>query len=422
MSETSSARRWLGALAAPIRVRTGGRLDDLAGGLMPGSRDARRYARSQLEGLASIGSREDVLAQLASYLGEGLRAEYAALTAWRQALPAAARVLGVEGLDHTARMRRFFVLDHGGAADECDITAWDTARIVHYAGLAWAAGWLAEHEAVHYAGLAARLARAAYASWDAYGRGFVFGRWYWQGYWNDDMTTAAQGIARITADADGPWALPWSLDLGELAALTATAPTAIPAMVGTAVRPAVDCPACLAPILVRAIGDAVRCDTCGEASEAAMRLAWGSVVPDDDDLDDDDGFDDEDCGGPSHDHDDDDDDDDDDHDGDDDDGRASPRATATDAETFVNLDDCIVTAQRRDRVRPLCRCGQAIGDDEIVAAAGGAHRCACGIATAVTAVPAWLTEKAVRARFVVGGPLVLGRPDDFLYLMMSSEG
>ncbi len=133
--------------------------------------------------------------QLASYLQEGLRAEYAALTAWRQALPAAARVLGVEGFDQNARLRRFFVLDHGGTADEHDITAWDTARIVHYAGLAWAAGWLAEHEAWQYASQAAQLARAAYASWDAYGRGFVYGRWYWQGYWNADMTTAAQGGA-----------------------------------------------------------------------------------------------------------------------------------------------------------------------------------------------------------------------------------
>lgn len=422
-----SARRWLSALAAPIRVRTGGRLDDLTGGLAPGERHARRYARSQLRDIASIDSRDDVRTQLASYLQEGLRAEYAALTAWRQALPAAARVLGVEGFDQNARLRRFFVLDHGGTADEHDITAWDTARIVHYAGLAWAAGWLAEHEAWQYASQAAQLARAAYASWDAYGRGFVYGRWYWQGYWNADMTTAAEGVARITGDADGPWTLPWTLALDELADLTAWTPPAVEPMIGTALRPMVDCPACMAPILVRAVGDAVCCDACGEASEQAMHLAWMSIVPDDDDLEDDDGFDDEDCDGPSHGHGDDDGDDDDDNDDDNDDDdrdddREVPRAPAApDAETFVNLDDCIVTAQRRDRVRPTCRCGAPISDEQI-AAATGAHRCACGSLTAVTAAPAWLTAKAVRARYVVGGPLALGRPDEFLYLLMSSEG
>jgi len=160
------------------------------------------------------------------------------------------------------------------------------------------------------------------------------------------------------------------------------------------VRIFVDCPACQLPVLVRELGTAIRCDACGEPSEVAARDGWKhGAARDDEDEDDEEEEEDE-------------------------EEDADPGALSL----STNLDDRIQRALKAAPTHAACAgCGAAISD-AAVRAATGAYRCACGRATPIVAAPAWLREIDARLRYVVGGPLTLGRPDGALYLLAEEAG
>jgi hypothetical protein len=371
----TDARAWATALAAPIRARLGLPAAEFSA--------SKRWARQQLQGLLSVHDRGDLLEQLPVYLDRGTRGEYVDYVAWHAALPPEAQSAGFYLIDQGVRLKRVFVHDHVGRSEETSPAAWDVARIVHYAQLGLAAEHLSAVEAWDVVARAARIATEAYDSWDAYARGFLYGRWFWQGYWEDGMKDSQRAVDALLA-VGGAWrAIAWRTTADGLA-LAAEEPAAVEVRRTTrAVRAFVDCPACMVPILIREVSDAVVCEACGERSEIAARDAWGhAAAPPDEDKDED-------------------------EDDEDEDDAAEGLALHT------NLDDRIQRFLARDVPAPVCA-----GCNAAIPLAVGTHRCACGRPSAVVAAPAWLRAIDPRLRFVVGGPLALGRPDDVLYLVV----
>jgi hypothetical protein len=365
-------------------------LTGLAGERRP-ARKGDRWCREQLSGIAGIGSRDELLENLERDLSRGIRAVYQQYLDWHRDLPPEAASVGYYLLDQGERLRRVFVHDHHGRPEETDLAAWDVARAVHYAGLGWAARYVTEAEAWAVIARAARIAAGAYDSWEAFGRGFVYGRWFWVGFWDEQMVATAAAVAALTAPGGGWHDLRWRFDVDGLGATgAAEAPVELAPARSTwlAVRMFVDCPACQLPVLVRDAGDALRCDGCGVASEAAHRDAWkhGASPPDDDEEEEEEEEEDEDDG---------------------------LRRDAVGLCT--NLDDRIQRAIRTAVHHAACdRCAAPITAE---AARAGAVRCGCGATTPVVAAPAWLRAIDPQLRFVVGGPLALGRPDGVLYLL-----
>jgi hypothetical protein len=393
---SAELERWAVALAAPIRRRLGLPLLGLAGGRAPSGRHGDRFCKQQLGDVASIRSRADLLAQLPVYLERGSREEYARYRRWHQQLPPEARSTGFFLLDQTERLKRVFVHDHIDRPEETSVAAWDVGRLVHYVGLGWGAGYLSEAEAWQAIGRAARIALDAYDSWPAYGRGFVYGRWFWAGYWADGMKETAEAIDELLAPGGGWHDLPWPVDVGALERVE-EAPTLVASTSSwswRAVRIFVDCPACALPILVRELGTDILCDGCGYFSELAARVGWlHAAAPDDEDDDDDE------------------DEYEDDEEDADDEAPADPAALTL----FTNLDDRIQRALKATPPHARCAgCGAAI---EAEAVRAGDHRCGCGRVTPVVTAPTWLRAIDGRLRYVVGGPLTLGRPDGVLYLL-----
>lgn len=380
---SAAVERWAAALAAPIRARLSLPLTRLATA-------GKTFCKEQLEGVASISDRGDLLAQLPVYLDTGTRDEYARYQRWHRELPPEVRSTGFFLVDQLERLKRVFVHDHIGRPEEVSVAAWDVGRAVHYVALGWGAGYLDESEVWQAVAKAARIAVDAYDSWEAYGRGFRYGRWFWAGYWADGMAETEAAIAQLLGHGGAWHDLPWPGDLAAIEARgaqpsVAKAPTA---WAWKAVRMFVDCPGCLTPVLVREVGDAVTCDACGERSEVAAKDAWThGAAPDDEDDDDEE-----------------------------DDDAPEPGAVAL----STNLDDHIQRALTATPDHAACACGAAITPAHVTAA-DGAHRCACGRATPVVAAPAWLRAIDANVRFVVGGPLALGRPDGMLYLLRAQE-
>lgn len=341
-------------LAAPIRRRLGLTCETLAPGV-------RSWCKRQMRDVASISSAEELREQLPKYLA-GIGVEtYAKYVAWHAALPPEAKRAGFYLLDERERLNRVFIHDHHGRPEETSVAAWDVARAVHYATLGFGAGYLAEHEAWQAIDAAAKMAQAAYRSWAEYAAGFLYGRWFWVGYWDDGMKETGKAIDGLL---DGDWqAMPWSFELGELVK-EQPAPAVAESLTAIGVRMFVDCPACLSPILVRTLGETIACESCGARSTEAATDAWkhGLGVIGDPDEDEDEEEEDEE--------------EDDDTEG-----------------LSTNLDDRI----QRVAYRRL----ETFAQDDVIAA------------------PAWLKAISPRIRYVARGSIALGRPDAYLTLVFA---
>lgn len=288
------------------------------------------------------------------------------------------------------------MLDHRGRDEETTVAAWDTARVVHYAGLALHAGFLAEHEAWGYVARAAALARQRVGSWEEYGRSFLYGRWFWAGSVNADLTEYEKVIADLLADDASPWrTLPWDTELAPLATRTADPGDPGGPLRSLSLRVGLDCPACFSATVLRTVDDR-RCSTCGAEIEASAREAWTTAVGFGDDVEEPEGL----------------------HRKAD---TRGPRPTRDELEVGTNLGDVVIRVSYRGGA-PRCACGHAIDDAAVRdAASRGAFGCACGRNVPVTPAPALLRACDPRARYVVGGPLRLGEPGGLLTLLFSER-
>lgn len=386
-----NAADWACALAAPIRARLRLPLEGLAGGHQPTHGRGSRFCRDQLRNVASIRDRADLEKQLPSYIEGGSRAEYERYRGWHAALPPEARTAGFWLLDQTERLKRIFVHDHAGRPEEVSLAAWDVGRIVHYAGLGYGAAYLDEAEAWQYVAKAARIALATYDSWEGYARGYLYGRWFWQGYWEDGMKETQQVIDVLLGEGGAYRTLAWHVDVTELEALGArpAMPAEPAAFECLAIRAAVACPACLTPTLMRTPTLDARCDACGERSEVAARHLWAFALTDEEDDDDDD-----------------------------EEPRAEGAAPGL-VELYTNLGDELHTVLKRTSATATCAdCSAAIASSAL---AEGDVTCKCGAMVPVVPATAWMRAICPRIRFVVGGPLTLGRHDAFLQFILEKK-
>jgi hypothetical protein len=397
----TDAERWGIALAAPIYVRQSFPLDVLGGGPPP-TRGGSSQARDLLRDLSSITNRAEALNAIDGALGAaGLLAIYEKKAAWLKTVPPEVRAMSFLVLDNPEHLGRAFVRDHVGREEECNVVAWDVARAVHYAGLAYRGGYLAAHETWAFVVRAAEIAKASYDSWKSYGRGFVYGRWFWVGHFDVNTRAAQKVVVDLTADEKGPWkTLQWELDLSSLATLAADPGDPGGPLRSLGLRVALDCPECLMATLVSLPCEGARCTACdasiAEAAESAWATAWAAAAssgePDDDDDDDD-----NERGGVS-------------------DGQSRDRL-----ELGTNIDDQI---ERVGYIAELARCICGVTfDGERARAAVGAGKivCACGRETLVSHAPKAIRSSDVRARYVVGGPLRVGDPEG-LITILASEG
>lgn len=334
-----------------------------------------------------------MLEQMPMYVDGIGRSEYAKARKWHESLPKEAESAGFYLLDQTERFKRVFLHDHAGRPEETSVAAWDCARLVHYAGLAYGAGYLAEHEAWNYMLIAARMALSEYSSWEEYARGYVYGRWFWLGYWDDGMKETEKVVKALLEEPTGFRDFPWPSNLSTLEKLAAHIPATTTenvevALEGVAFRMFVDCPACLHPILVREPSEEVRCDACDNVSKSAALAIWKHAVEDEEEDDSEEGEDD--------------DDDDDDENGDD---------------VYTNLADQIERFLKRPAASaPVCTACQ-----KQLPLQPGVQRCACGRSTSVLAAPDWLRQINPRLRFIIGGPLAVGRPQDFFQVLLEKK-
>ncbi len=75
------------------------------------------------------------------------------------------------------------------------------------------------------------------------------------------------------------------------------------------------------------------------------------------------------------------------------------------------------------KLGPTCACGSAITDDAIRDGVGrGAVLCACGRAHAVAEAPPAIRAADWRARYVLGGPLLVGEPEGWITLLFTRAG
>lgn len=392
--ERGPAERWAIALAAPISVRQHFPLDLLGGGLAPTGR-GDSHARSLLRDLTAIDSRASAIETITqAFGGGGLLAIYAKKKKWLEALPAEAQAMGFVVLDNAEHLGRAFVLDHAGREEETSVVAWDTARAAYYAGLAYRAGYLAEHEAWAFLVRAAELARAAYGSWAEYGRAFVYGRWFWAGHFNADMVTAEKAIADLVSDPSSPWStLPWDLDLAPLAALSRDPGDPGGPLRAIGVRVSLDCPECVRSILLPSPLPGVTCRVCRASLDDAAVSAWTTAVM-------------------RHDRESEEDEDSDEEE------RPIVGQTRDGLALMTNLGDDVIRVAFV-AAPATCACGAPIADEAIRAAVGGAVACACGASIPVNVAPAAMRTSLFRARYVLGGPLLVGKPEGLVTILFS---
>ncbi len=180
----SVARRWVlapGAILARYNLEDPGRL----GGEPPGD-DTRGEARELLAGSWKIRNAAAAEQKLRFLLDEGDRAAFAA---------GAAR----------PRQRKL-----QAALGDRGLLAWDLGRVAFVAGKAMLAGFLAEDAAWTACFDAGRKLQRAFTGWEAFGADYLLGRTWWAG----DADRAMRHVYRaLVLEADGPWRLPWDVDL-----------------------------------------------------------------------------------------------------------------------------------------------------------------------------------------------------------------
>jgi hypothetical protein len=394
----TDAQRWAIALAMPIRARL--KMNDSLGGGMNAA-----LCKDQLRTAGGMRDRPGVLKGLETYLGEGQAAEYQALAAWRAGLPREAGAMGFVVLDNTEHLRRAFVVDHAGRPEEASLVAWDVARAAHYATLAFGAGFLVEHEAWRFLARAANLAQKAYGSWKEYGRGFLYGGWYWAGHFDQAMGDAEKAVEGLIEGPKSPWnELAWTTDLTSFEVSDPGDPGG--ALSAWMVRACVDCPACLQTVLVRSV-QKVDCDACGEpldgkCLDSVLGTALGFRDSGEDDDEDDEESEEEEEEESE-----------DDKEGDDD---AEP---AGGPELGTNLDDNVERVVFKRGTCACAGCGSPIADADVRASvSNGAFVCACGLRTAIVTAPPALKEVDPRLRYVIGSTL-LGRYDTYLTFLFT---
>ena len=388
-----AARRWAVALAAPLHQQNQFPLDTLGGWPRRGGL-GDPAARELLRELAQIDGRADALEGLPRRLEEGFGAEYDRARAWRQALPREFQAMGFHALDPVEYRVRLFALDHVGAPEEANPVALDVARLVTFAGLAYRAAYLAEHEAWAQVARAAAMARGAYTSWEAFGRGLAYARWFSAGYVDPNTQAMETCVAALLSDPSSPWStLPWDLDLSPLDTLASDPGDPGGPLLALGVRLVVDCPECLAPTLLRTASPAATCQACCARIDGATAHAWATATRLADQVEVDQAQDDEEApvAGPMA------------------DGLLHLQNLGD------NLEDIAYV-----RAPPTCECGSVLADAAIRAAMpSGTLRCACGRAIPIALAPAAVRAVDWRARYVVGGPLRVGAPGGLITLLFS---
>lgn len=377
------AEQWAIALAAPLYVQNHFALDRLGGG-SPGQGVA--YARSMLRDLTDVDDRRGALALLPQYLDDrGARGAYARRRAWLASLPPESKATGFLFLEGSEHVTTCFVRDHAGQPEELDLTAWDVARLGLYTGLAYRAGYLAEHEAWGILHRAALLARSVYRSWADYASAYLYGRWSSYGSIDASMTELEATVRKLQG-GKGPWTmLDWALDLSSLAARTEDPGDPGGPLRALPLRVTAECSACLlSTVLPSPTGSGVRCQACGAPIDREAAEAWALAVP-----------------------------------------QATPSDDEEDEDGEDGEDEEVEPGQTPDPITdsPLlsCGCGRRIDDAVVRTASGGKITCACGRETSVAPAPELLRSLDFRVRYVVGAPLRVGEPRGVLTLLLSER-
>ncbi len=234
-------RAWAYALGAPYHAAHGLCVDGVVHGDPLGEFQQPMLARDW-----GIRGREELIVQMNHLGSEGHRLRHGrtlrhfamlwrpAVAALREEFRSAVREGGETAEDAAAQLWRLDAVQADrDAIRSTSLLAFDTARGVMLARAGLMLGWLEEDEAWAYMTAAAREARRTYASWDAYGAGFVLARNVWAGTATQDLFDEV--VAALRTAADSPWhRLPW--DLPGLADLPAPRPAAPGELVWTLER------------------------------------------------------------------------------------------------------------------------------------------------------------------------------------------
>ncbi len=381
----SLAKRWVHALCAPRH--------DSKEVVVRGGR-GEPSARAWLADVQGVNGRREAMVKLRRVSADGMQANYAQKRAWWQSLPAEASSVGFRFMDADEQRGRAFIQVHGGQTEESSIVALDVAAQVQFSGFAYAAAYVAEHEASAALLAAANLARATYDSWAAYGRAFVYGTWFWAGHVDANVVAMEKKVAELLADVASPWCtLPWDVDLSPLHALTVEPGDPGGPLSSVSVRVFVDCPECLHPTLLPDTSPRARCHSCGASLDHLTARAWQHAT----------------------------------HLGDRIELDASEEAAAEAERRETGVRQLAVIDHPRVRVvhtrRPAsCSCGSPFADALVRASVrehGGVLTCACGNTVAVGVAPDTMREADFRARYVLGGPLRIGEPHGLVTLFFS---
>ncbi len=127
-------------------------------------------ARSTLSEAWEITDKASFQKGQADLLASGHQAEYDRLSA------AGAAATGADEQERLA-----FINAHRAEAPEGGIKAWDLARYVNNTAMGYAAGYITQAEGDAMLAKVPELAHKHYKSWDAYWKGYNFGRKYWGG-------------------------------------------------------------------------------------------------------------------------------------------------------------------------------------------------------------------------------------------------
>jgi hypothetical protein len=166
------------------------------GGWSP-SDQSRAWCRNVLTKLYGVESREGLEQSIRYLLDTGHTAEARAIAS---------------GSKGPASYHADLVRTHASEIASRGLMAWDVARAVTIASWGTLGGYLTEDDLWSTLWPVAERAQGAYASWRAYGDGYLLGQAFWNGGQRHEPTDKA--LEALHSHPESPWVtLPWSLPL-----------------------------------------------------------------------------------------------------------------------------------------------------------------------------------------------------------------